>query len=184
MWLSKSDLLREIAKQLPKSANTDDALGGMRIECSPEEMDKTAESKVKGIVDRQEFTDSIKSSLTRHLKDLNKNRGQDTKESSAQNGKFAVDPKLFTLKYGKLDDFKKGVRELVGAPHPKVWEEMSKEHQERDDSQREFHPGNYDTRTCPKEEYLVCVDPKKGKEASSKSKNGRCALCAPALTCV
>jgi len=175
-WLSQSDLLRAIAKKLPKSQNVDDALAGLRFENKLEEMDKLAESMAKEIVDMQEFTESIKKSLAKHLKDLNQTSGDMAVQNGATNGKFALDPTLFTLSYGLLDDFKKGVRELVGAPHPKVWEEMAKEHRERDDSQREFNPGNYDTLTCAEEEYLVCVDSKKGREASKKGKeNGRCA---------
>ena len=139
-------------------------------------MDKLAESMAKEIVDKQEFTESIKKSLAKHFLDLNQTSGDKAMQNGPNNGKFALDPNLFTLKYGGLDDFKKGVRELVGAPHPKVWEEMAKEHRERDDSQRQFNPGNYDTLACPEEEYLVCVDPKKGREASKKGKgNGRCA---------
>ena len=77
-------------------------------------------------------------------------------------------------RYGGLEDFEKGVRELVGAPHPQVWDEINKEHMQRgDESTREFNPGNYDTKTCSRDEFLVVIDPAKGKEVS---KGKRCAL--------
>jgi hypothetical protein len=73
-----------------------------------------------------------------------------------------------------LEDFEKGVRELVGAPHPQVWDEINKEHMQRGgESTRKFKPGNYDTETCSMDEFLIVIDPAKGKEAS---KGKRCAL--------
>jgi hypothetical protein len=129
--------------------------------------------KVSEIVDDPDFAQVVKTSLSKQMKALHRSDTNTSDGKVSGNGKFALDPSLFTLKYGGLDDFKKGVRELVGAPHPKVWEEMAKEHMERDDSQKPFNPGNYDMETWPEEEYMVCVDPKKGSEASKKSKHNR-----------
>ena len=174
VWLSQGGLLREMAKRLPKSDNpADDALGGLRVQCDPDKVDEMVEEKARGIVDIPEFKESVKTCLKTHLKELHRSGMKSGDDKASGNGKFALDPTLFKLKYGNLDDFKKGVRELVGAPHPKVWEEMAKEHTERDDSKKRFNPGNYDMETCPEEEYMVCVDPKKGSEASRKSTNKR-----------
>ena len=80
---------------------------------------------------------------------------------------YEFDFRLASCRYGKLEDFEKGVRELVGAPHPQVWDEINKEHMQRgDESTRTFSPGNYDTTTCSKDEFLIVIDPSKGKEAS------------------
>jgi hypothetical protein len=69
-------------------------------------------------------------------------------------------------RFGGLEDFEKGVRELVGAPHPMVWDEINKEHRHKADSKRVFCPGNNDIFTCPENEFLIVIDPKKGKEVS------------------
>jgi hypothetical protein len=85
-----------------------------------------------------------------------------------------LDFRSVSCRYGKLEDFEKGVRELVGAPHPQVWDEINKEHMQRgDESTRPFSPGNYKTTTCSKDEFLIVIDPSKGKEASLGK---RCAL--------
>ena len=70
-----------------------------------------------------------------------------------------------------MKDFEKGVRELVVAPHPQVWDEINKEHTQRgDESKRVFNPGNYNTKTCPKEEFLTVIDPVKGKAVSKEKR--------------
>ena len=77
-------------------------------------------------------------------------------------------PDVFGCRYGGLEDFDKGVRELVGAPHPQVWDEINKEHRQRGDSDRHFSPGNYGTPpTTPKEEFMIVIDPKSGKAVST-----------------
>ena len=65
-----------------------------------------------------------------------------------------------------MEDFDRGVRELVGAPHPQVWDEIAKEHRQRGDSQRPFNPGNYETNTTSEAEFLVVIDPAEGKRVS------------------
>jgi hypothetical protein len=67
-----------------------------------------------------------------------------------------------------LDDFDKGVRELVGPPHPQVWDEIAKEHRQRGDSLTPFNPGNYNTTTMTtsEAEYIVVIDPAEGKRVS------------------
>jgi hypothetical protein len=59
-----------------------------------------------------------------------------------------------------------GVRELVGAPHPQVWDEINKEHRQRGDSHIMFRPGNYDTETTSYNEFMVVIDPNMGNLVS------------------
>ncbi len=58
------------------------------------------------------------------------------------------------------------MRELVGPPHPQVWDEMAKEHRQRGDSRIDFNPGNYNTITTSEAEFLVVIDPVEGKRVS------------------
>jgi len=131
-WLSKSEILRNIAQALSfrdgKSTAEEDALCRLR-------------------------------GLTK----------EELKEKVNAASQTVVDASLFTARYGGLDDFKGGVSDRIGAPHPKVWEEIMREHRESGDSKTKFKPGNYDMNdgTTSEIEYAVVTDPKKGKEVSN-----------------
>ena len=183
-WLAQSDFLRDIAKALPPPLNDSDPLSGIRdfskdavftlaekmlstiAESLYQQIEKIPKYKIaaeaesqannsKFCIDPLLFTMKCVSFHT--LSCFPTYRMTHT-------GKCGSARACYLCRYGGVDDFDKGVRELVGAPHPQVWDEIDKEHRQRGDSHKKFNPGNYDTETTSEQEFLVVIDPVIGKQ--------------------
>ena len=76
--------------------------------------------------------------------------------------KFVQDGVGFTLSYGGLDTFWRGLEALVGAPNPKLAESIEREHTACADSQLPFQSANYLTKTTSHTEYLFVFEPDAG----------------------
>ena len=77
------------------------------------------------------------------------------------NGKFATDVTLG--QFATLDDFYRGTEGHLGAPNPRIYEGIEKEHCARDNALTHFTSSNYDVETYPKQEWEVVVCPQPGK---------------------
>jgi len=154
--LSRDDVLRDIAKALPKVKNAQQALPGIKV---------LDEQQITALLEG-DVSKAVTECLRKEIEFLKAEADSTDDGQNKDNSKFCVDPLLFEAKYGGLEDFKKGVRELVGAPHPKVWDEIMKEHTAKDDSKTKFNPGNYNMECWLDDEYLVCVEPKRGRDIS------------------
>jgi len=75
------------------------------------------------------------------------------------------------MKYGGLKDFETGVRELVGAPRPQVWDEIENEHTQKGDCKISFTPGANGTSTNSNEEFFIVIDPSIGRKARENKRN-------------
>jgi hypothetical protein len=79
---------------------------------------------------------------------------------------FAASDGLATAKFGRLEDFENGLDGKIGVPNPDVENAVRAEHCQREDSNQEFEPGNYNIRTTPAKEYTVVTDDTEGQRVS------------------
>ena len=68
----------------------------------------------------------------------------------------------FELQYGSLHSFYGGMQAIVGPPHPRVREQMEREHVEMVDSDEPFTAGNYGVTTTSRTEFWFVADPDRG----------------------
>ena len=73
--------------------------------------------------------------------------------------KFASNETSFTLTYGDLSTFFGGLEKKIGAPEPKIWKAMKREHMASNDSNDEFTTGNYFVTTKPEIEWRFVAEP-------------------------
>ena len=74
------------------------------------------------------------------------------------NGKFLADG-LKVGEYATLEDFHRGPEFLIGAPNPRIFEGMEREHLRRENSDEKFVAPNYNVSTCPSQEWAIVVKP-------------------------
>mmetsp|Transcript_38330 Transcript_38330/g.120666 ORF Transcript_38330/g.120666 Transcript_38330/m.120666 type:complete len:1644 (-) Transcript_38330:81-5012(-) len=84
-----------------------------------------------------------------------------SRRGASGNSKFEIftngkDARVAT--FGRLGEFYKGLIDKIGLPSPQLMRAMESEHCMRGDSQDEFEPGNYDTRTTPCKEWQALTD--------------------------
>eukprot|EP00282_Hemiselmis_andersenii_P021362 CAMPEP_0172023288 /NCGR_PEP_ID=MMETSP1041-20130122/14714_1 /TAXON_ID=464988 /ORGANISM="Hemiselmis andersenii, Strain CCMP439" /LENGTH=897 /DNA_ID=CAMNT_0012678767 /DNA_START=1 /DNA_END=2691 /DNA_ORIENTATION=+ len=154
--LAAAELTRVIAECIPGGENHNPLANLERM--TVDDLEKFCTTRVLPAVKRRlkEFQNDLitTTQLRLRAKSAGKKNG---------NGKFAVGAK--TAKFGKLDDFHKGI-EFLGLPVPNIMEGMKAEHCDRADSNVNFNPGNYDTETCSAAEWAVVTNEEKGRAAS------------------
>lgn len=94
-------------------------------------------------------------------------KAQDLANAAAVSGeelteKFAAQGGTFTMSYGSISDFSKGLESMVGSPHVRVHEAMIKEHCDSADSQIEWETANYGILTTSQIEWQFAACPDDG----------------------
>ena len=70
---------------------------------------------------------------------------------------------VITAKFGDLSTFKGGLDAHIGLPDPKVFEAITREHEQSADSHDIFESGNHGLQTTPNDEFEFVVRPQLGK---------------------
>ena len=78
------------------------------------------------------------------------------------NLKFAQSSATFSLAYGSLDQFNRGLEGLIGSPQPKLMREITREHCSSADSQVPWTTDNYGVTTTSETEWWFVRAPQQG----------------------
>lgn len=77
---------------------------------------------------------------------------------------------VITGKFGDLSNFKGGLDVHIGLPDPKVFEAITRDHEQSADSKDDFESGNHGLVTTPQAEFEFVVRPQRGKSYAGLEK--------------
>ena len=89
--------------------------------------------------------------------------GKAAAEQSLGNSKFVGDG-LTVGEFATLGDFHRGPELLIGAPNPRIYEGIEKEHLRRENSNIPFTASNYNISTTPIQEWEIVVNPRPSQQ--------------------
>ena len=155
-FLTSMPILEALAQALFQQVGDDQDFGGsiphLLLELGQEGLQKAVEQTSQSIVHIL-LQSCSKLQRFKEKQDAEKSKNEEPdSESEAEQQKYC-----FHIDGGNLQDFNKGLSNLVGIPDPNVWEGMRREHVEAPTADQVFVTPNYGIRTTSKIEYNLAL---------------------------